>query len=69
MPDFEVNIYLSNGSKATLKLENFNATAISLEQNIQNQLLQPGENFRFSSTTAVISLKKHEMIGFSIDQL
>ena len=68
MPDFEINIYLSNGGKATLKLENVNDTAAALEQTIQAQMHQQGDTLRLASPVAIISLKKNEIIGYSIDQ-
>jgi hypothetical protein len=68
MPDFEINLYLSNGGKATLKLENVNQTAVVLEQTIESQMRQPGDAFRLTGPTVVVSLKKNEIIGYSIDQ-
>jgi uncharacterized membrane protein len=69
MPDYEVNFYLSNGGKATLKVENLNGTADALEKEIQTQMQQSGDTFRITGTKVVISLKKNEIIGYSIDQL
>lgn len=69
MPDFEINIYLSNGGKATLKLENVNQSTVGFEQTIDIEMRKPGDTFRLAGPTAVISLKKNEIIGFSVDQL
>ena len=73
MADFEINIYLSNGGKATLKLENQKMNAADeIELSIQSGMLLQSDIFRFTSPGVIISLKKNEIIGYSIallDQL
>jgi hypothetical protein len=74
MPNIEINIYLSNGGKALIKLENVTQSVSSVEGQIQTQMKQSGDTFRFSnpisssSPKAVVSLKKSEIIGFSVDE-
>ena len=68
MPNIEINIYLSNGGKASVKLENSTLSVSTVEGQIQTQMKQSGDTFRYSSPKAVVSLKKSEIVGFSVDE-
>lgn len=68
MPNIEINIYLTNGGKALIKLENVTQSVSSVEGQIQSLMKQPGDTFHFSSAKAVVSLKKSEIVGFSVDE-
>jgi hypothetical protein len=68
MPNIEINIYLSNGGKALIKLENVTLSVSTVEGQIQSQMKASGDTFRYNSPKAVISLKKSEIVGFSVDE-
>jgi hypothetical protein len=69
MPDYEINFYLANGGKATVKMENFNGTAQNLEANIRAQMDQPDNDLYLTGNTLIVRLKKNDVVGYSIDSL
>jgi hypothetical protein len=68
MPNLEINIYLLNGGKATVKIEGTNQSASALNVLLHGLLAQTVEPFRFNEGKAFIQLKRSEIIGFSVDE-
>lgn len=68
MANIEVNVYLTGGGKATVKLEGVAQSAAALDVTLKNLLTQSGDIFRFTSPKSFIQLKKSEIIGFSVDE-
>jgi hypothetical protein len=69
MPDIEINFYLSNGGKATLKIENSTESVSTIDGIIRAKLAQSGDSFNMAKSNAVITLKKNEIVGYSVDAL